>query len=235
MIDILDNFDFENADGDVLSQMAASVTDFLKKAEEHYAKIASDLSFKSASSLPPPSPPAAEKSFQSPQKSSSPRCENTSLTPISTLTESYHNVLDPHTLQQLKDELIGLNFHRTGNNRPEVCLFGENPYRYNKETKGLVPVPLMDSPIISTVLDIVKKYLGYDGLNSVLINKYRNKNTTLGWHKDDEKEIDQSCPVVSLSIGATRRFSISDSKFKSDRTHYFTKYLENNDIFVMKS
>jgi alkylated DNA repair dioxygenase AlkB len=42
--------------------------------------------------------------------------------------------------------------------------------------------------------------------NSVLVNRYRDGNDTVGWHSDNERELG-SCPVIaSLSLGATRRF-----------------------------
>lgn len=43
-------------------------------------------------------------------------------------------------------------------------------------------------------------------VNFVLLNRYRNGNDHMGWHRDDEPEL--SGPVVSVSLGATRRFRI---------------------------
>ncbi len=40
--------------------------------------------------------------------------------------------------------------------------------------------------------------------NGCLINCYRNGNDRMGWHSDDEPEIDESKPIASLSLGAKR-------------------------------
>ena len=40
--------------------------------------------------------------------------------------------------------------------------------------------------------------------NGCLFNLYRNGEDRMGWHADDEPEIDTSFPIASLSFGATR-------------------------------
>lgn len=40
--------------------------------------------------------------------------------------------------------------------------------------------------------------------NGCLFNWYRNGEDRMGWHADDEPEIDASFPIASLSLGATR-------------------------------
>lgn len=44
-------------------------------------------------------------------------------------------------------------------------------------------------------------------LNAVLLNHYRTGADGMGWHRDNEPEIDQTL-VASISVGATRRFSV---------------------------
>lgn len=43
-------------------------------------------------------------------------------------------------------------------------------------------------------------------LNSVLANKYRNGQDSMGWHSDDEPELGPQPNIVSLSLGVKRRF-----------------------------
>ena len=43
--------------------------------------------------------------------------------------------------------------------------------------------------------------------NAVLLNRYRTGNDAMGWHRDNEPEIDQSL-IASVSFGATRDFLI---------------------------
>lgn len=48
-------------------------------------------------------------------------------------------------------------------------------------------------------------------LNAVLCNLYRSGSDAMGWHADNEPEIDPSC-IASLSLGATRTFRIKHRK-----------------------
>lgn len=49
--------------------------------------------------------------------------------------------------------------------------------------------------------------LGVD-FNSVLANRYRDGRDRMGWHADDEPELGDRPCIASLSLGATRRFSL---------------------------
>ena len=44
--------------------------------------------------------------------------------------------------------------------------------------------------------------------NGCLLNLYRNGKDRMGWHADDEPELDLSKPISSLSFGATREFCL---------------------------
>jgi alkylated DNA repair dioxygenase AlkB len=47
--------------------------------------------------------------------------------------------------------------------------------------------------------------------NSVLANCYRSGNDSMGWHRDNEPEMDQSL-IASVSFGSERRFLIREKK-----------------------
>jgi alkylated DNA repair dioxygenase AlkB len=42
--------------------------------------------------------------------------------------------------------------------------------------------------------------------NSLLLNLYRDGRDAMGWHSDDEPELDAGAPIASLSLGAARTF-----------------------------
>ena len=42
--------------------------------------------------------------------------------------------------------------------------------------------------------------------NSVLLNKYRDGQDSMGWHSDDEAELGSEPTIASLSLGGPRRF-----------------------------
>lgn len=51
--------------------------------------------------------------------------------------------------------------------------------------------------------------------NSVLVNLYRDGNDSVGWHSDDEPELGPEPCIASISLGATRRFSLKKRLFPS--------------------
>lgn len=53
-------------------------------------------------------------------------------------------------------------------------------------------------------------------LNAVLLNAYRDGQDGMGWHRDNEPELGEEPLVVSVSLGASRRFSIK-SRWGSER------------------
>lgn len=212
MCDFLDDFDFDATDVATLSNMIASVTAFLGKAEEHYAKTVMDLS---------------QSMVQSPSK------EEPESSAISSKTTYHRDFLDKELLDKVKKELPTLTYTSTGTRKPAVCLFGKEKYSYNKGTADLSLHPLSSSAV-GEVLECVNKRLG-TSFNSVLVNRYANKNVTLGWHKDDEPAVDQSQPIMSLSFGATRRFCISDSPSQVKRSQLMMVDLIENSALIMKS
>ena len=119
--------------------------------------------------------------------------------------------LEDSFVKELKHDLAKLCYHPTGIKQPAVCLFGDHRYVYSKTTVNLEPIPFGTVSCIDKTLEIVNEKFGTD-FNSVLVNKYHNKNTALNWHSDDEPEIDQTHAIATLSVGSKRRLLIADSK-----------------------
>ena len=65
--------------------------------------------------------------------------------------------------------------------------------------------------------------------NSCLINLYHDGADGMGWHSDDEKELDAQCPIASLSLGAARKFSF---RHKKDQTTA-SLVLEDGSALIM--
>jgi alkylated DNA repair dioxygenase AlkB len=51
----------------------------------------------------------------------------------------------------------------------------------------------------------------------------------MGWHSDDERELDAKSPIASLSLGATRKFAF---RHKKDKTIH-SLLLENGSALIM--
>ena len=73
--------------------------------------------------------------------------------------------------------------------------------------------------------------LAQSEFNSCLLNLYHDGDDGMGWHSDDEKELDVSAPIASLSLGAQRKFAF---RHKEDKTT-IPVYLENASILIMHS
>ena len=50
--------------------------------------------------------------------------------------------------------------------------------------------------------------------NSVLLNLYRDERDSMGFHKDDERELGKDPVIASLSLGTARRFQLRHAKKK---------------------
>lgn len=66
--------------------------------------------------------------------------------------------------------------------------------------------------------------------NSVLLNNYRDENDSMGWHRDDEKELGPNPLIASVSFGATREFQI---RHLEDHSLKFKILLPHGSLLVM--
>jgi len=82
-----------------------------------------------------------------------------------------------------------------------IAWAGEAPYRYSGRT---LP-PRRRPASLARVWALAEKFAGVS-FNHVLMNRYRDGQDCMGWHSDDEAELGKNPPILSLSLGATRRF-----------------------------
>ena len=66
---------------------------------------------------------------------------------------------------------------------------------------------------MKTIKDACEAFTGLR-FNTALVNQYRNGNDYMGWHRDNEKNLGIEPAVLSISLGATRKFQLRryDSK-----------------------
>ncbi len=232
LITLLENFDFSTVDNSSTSSSIDAVMNFLRRAETHLASCA-------ASASPSVSPTISQPDGQAQPSSNATISQGNVQTlpsPIAALVDIREGTLEENLLQSLKTELQAVTFTAMSNksHSPDITLFGDSQYVFNYVTKNLMPVPLVKDSIISQVLDTVNSKLGLN-YNSILVNKYKTKNVSLGWHKDDEAEIDTNVPISSLSFGAIRRFQICDVVERSKRSQFFECELKENSLITMNS
>jgi alkylated DNA repair dioxygenase AlkB len=72
-------------------------------------------------------------------------------------------------------------------------------YRYS----GLANVIEPWSPAAAALREVLQQLSGWR-FNSLLLNRYRDGRDAMGWHADDEPELDPAAPIASLSLGAPR-------------------------------
>ncbi|WP_375055660.1 alpha-ketoglutarate-dependent dioxygenase AlkB [Zobellella sp. DQSA1] len=83
------------------------------------------------------------------------------------------------------------------------CWMGEAAYRYSGRSRQ----PLPWHPLITEIRRRLEA-LCEQPFNGVLLNLYRDGRDSMGWHADDEPELGADPVIASLSLGATRRFTL---------------------------
>ena len=101
---------------------------------------------------------------------------------------------------------------------PECC------YTYS----GIKRVPQPWTAALLSTKRIVENLAGCP-FNACLINLYHNGTEGMGWHADDERELDPSAPIASLSLGGLRKFAF---RHKQDKTR-LTLSLEHASVLIM--
>lgn len=75
----------------------------------------------------------------------------------------------------------------------------------------------------------IEKLIG-TSFNSVLLNYYKNGDDKMGYHADDELELGPEPVIVSLSLGAGRKFVFKSKGHSAEKREFF---LASGDLLVM--
>lgn len=88
-----------------------------------------------------------------------------------------------------------------------TACYGEKAVAYSGITMHIYPWTQL-------LLDIKQKVEQTAGerFNSVLLNYYRDGNDSMGWHRDNERELGAQPVIASVSFGATRKFKMRTYK-----------------------
>ena len=102
-------------------------------------------------------------------------------------------------------------------------------YRYS----GMTQDPLMWIDALFKLKSKIEQQTGAS-FNAVLLNQYRNQKDSMGWHRDNEKELGLEPVIASLSLGETRRFLLR--KHASVSTVRETEAIEltGGSLLIMK-
>lgn len=94
---------------------------------------------------------------------------------------------------------------------------------------GLENVVESWTPTAQTIREQVTKAAA-SPFNSLLLNYYRTGVDAMGWHADDELELDPDASIASLSLGASRSFRF---KAKTNSKINFSLELHHGDLLLM--
>ena len=110
----------------------------------------------------------------------------------------------------------------------EVKYYGSRPYNYG----GVFhyACDMNENPALSGIFERVKAIFPDIPLNSALITKYVDNESQLPLHADDEEEIDNHYPIISLSVGESRPMLFQDTR-TSNKLRVVT--LQQGDIMIM--
>ncbi len=101
-------------------------------------------------------------------------------------------------------------------------------YRYS----GLANEPQPWSAALLEIRKALEITLGWR-FNSVLLNRYRDGTDSMGWHADDEPELEPQAPIASVSLGASRSFRLRPRGRRCDGAEPISLELGHGDLLVM--
>lgn len=148
----------------------------------------------------------------------------------------YPNWLSPDTaadmLERLKEEVVWRqdSIATPGGIKPlpRLTAWQGEPgavYIYS----GIRNEPLPWSPTVRSLKNAIEETTGAR-FNSVLLNRYRSGNDSMGWHADRERELGATPVIASVSVGATRRFDFRHNQTGAIRSFHLT----NGSLLVMR-
>ncbi|GGY33140.1 alpha-ketoglutarate-dependent dioxygenase AlkB [Bacterioplanes sanyensis] len=104
---------------------------------------------------------------------------------------------------------------------------GDNNAHYRYSGHLMAPKPW--TPALQQLRAQLSAF-GLHHCNSVLCNLYRNGQDSMGWHSDDEPELDPDQPIVSISLGTTRDFCLRP---RGSRRQHSKIALAHGSVLVM--
>ena len=151
---------------------------------------------------------------------------------------TYHDkFLDDVDIDALTSECMSLGFDRKAHNNSIQNKFLSTcaePYCWDSSGGPVVnnPVPLQEYPCIKRVMDQINSKFGYS-LNCSLVSFYKNGTVRARLHSDDEDELDQSQPIVVVSLGVARTVEFVDNNQESFKYTAKSFSPSEGSIYVM--
>ena len=128
-------------------------------------------------------------------------------------------------IQWRNDESVMFGKHYI--TRRKTAWYGDQPFCYTYSKIKRTALPWTDE--LLEIKRIVENK-EVSEFNSCLLNFYHDGDDGMGWHSDNEKELEKNGIIASVSLGAERKFSF---KHKSNKEK-IDLILGNGSLLVMK-
>ena len=106
--------------------------------------------------------------------------------------------------------------------------YGDDSARY--QYSGILLDPKPWTPLLLEIKKKLEQEHPFQ-FNGVLLNYYRNGSDSMGWHRDNEKELGKETVIASLSFGAARSFQV---RKYSDKSHKLDLPLASGSLLIMR-
>lgn len=105
--------------------------------------------------------------------------------------------------------------------------YGDKSYSYS----GITLQPIAWAGVLLPIKKRVEEIAGMP-FNSALLNYYRYGSDSMGWHRDNEKELGINPVIASVSFGAARKFQL---RYYTDKTVVRNIDLTDGSLLLMRS
>ena len=105
--------------------------------------------------------------------------------------------------------------------------YGDEGARYSYSGITMEPLPWISE--LRQLKDRAEQY-ACSSFNSALLNLYRNGQDSMGWHRDNEKELGPEPVIASLSVGAARTFRF---RHYQNKKHIVSLNLQPGSLLIM--
>ena len=136
----------------------------------------------------------------------------------------------PFAQFNVSDLIADTNFGTQLHNR-SVCYYGEYKYSYSDITHKPQAIPISEN-YMCNIIEKLNSILPDFKFNSILLTKYNNGSDYIGYHSDDEPEIDPNSDIVTISLGENRVAKFKESSINSGYPEQSLN-LKHGDLFVM--
>ena len=138
-----------------------------------------------------------------------------------------------HYFEELNDAIAWKNdeviiFGKLIKTNRKVAWYASSNFEYTYSNISKKALPF--TPALLSLKQIIEQKTG-ETYNACLLNLYENGSEGMGWHSDDEKELEPLASIASLSLGADRKFLLKHKINKQT----ISVILENGSLLEMKN